>query len=146
MLILRRRWGKEKFPWFLPDDNAVIKNIYCELNSENVIDVQSKMADFLEENGCGIKTSMKIQLIIEELGMMIADKNDTCVLSEWTMMINDEIQLIVRYDGESLNLIDKNTDDDSVRSMVLSNIMHNQENKNYLMSTGFNRCVFGFSK
>ena len=147
ILILPRVWGKEKFPWFLPDTGIFMETFDVVISPENIVELNEKITNILEQKDVGMKTSIRMQLIIEELGMSIFDKNGKKeILSEWTISVDNDVRLVIRYEGKAIDFTGETEEDASIRSMVLSNLMAQQEKKQFLMSTGFNRCALMFGK
>lgn len=147
-VTLCRVWGKEKAPWFLPENDYYMQSFHIALTQDEVMGLIGELETILEEKEVSMKSSMKIQLFTEELGMTLVEHNkDKEILSEWTISINEDVRLIVRYGGEAIDLTKESEEiDDSYRAMFLSRLMNAQEDKRYLMSTGLNRCAFVFSK
>lgn len=147
ILILPHIWGKGKFPWFLPENDFYMETFDVVLSPENIVNLNEQITEVLENHDVGMKTSVRLQLIIEELGMSILDKNDKKeILSEWTISVDNEVRLVIRYEGTAIDLTGESEEDASIRSLVLSNLMAQQEKKQFLMSTGFNRCALIFEK
>lgn len=147
-LILVKLWGKEKSPWFLPDDEDFMKTFHMELDQDKIMNMNSEIQELLEEHQVNRRSSIRLQLFVEELGMLLLEKNEhKKILLEWTISIGEKVHLIVRYGGDKLDLTQGMEEDaEPIRAMVLAKLMEAQEDKRYLMSTGLNRCSFTFNR
>ena len=77
--------------------------------------------------------------------MLIADKNQgEKILSECSIIIKDDIQLIIRDNGVIFDITDEDSKISSLRSYVVANIMSSQQRKFHLVSTSYNRNIFCF--
>lgn len=145
ILILPKLWKGTDFPWFLPKPDFYMETFNLTLSPEKIVSLKDKLEEILEEHEVPMKTSMRIQLITEELGMAIFEKNkEKDILTEWTISIEDDVKFVIRYEGDNIDLTEENEDLDSIRAMLLTNLMAEEDNCTFLMSTGFNRCVFHF--
>ena len=86
-------------------------------------------------------------LLTEELEMLILEKNPgKKILSECTLMIRDDIQLIFRDNGVLFDITDEDSSITSLRSYLVANLMVRQRRKNHLVTTSYNRNAFRFEK
>ena len=86
-------------------------------------------------------------LTIEEVCMLISEKNpDKKILSECTIIIGDDIQLIIRDNGIIFDITDTDCKISSIRSYVVANMMIHQQKKMHLVTTSYNRNIFRFDK
>jgi hypothetical protein len=84
------------------------------------------------------------------IGLLINERNKDSkkpVNAECTLMIQpDGVRLIVRDSGVIFDITDEKAKADSYRQYVVSNLMVNHEAKLYMVTTGYNRNEFFFSR
>lgn len=86
-------------------------------------------------------------LFIEEIGMLIYEKNPGKKIScECSVMIGDDVQVIMRYDGVISDVTNPDNEVESFRSYMVANMMMYTPNKRSLITTGYNRNMFRFEK
>ena len=147
IIYLTRRYGREDCPLLLselPDNvQSYLFDLYTE--PEQIIGLQKKVEDLLVENGIDYRTVGKVKLLIEELYMLIREKNgDKGILSECSVMLRPEgVQLITKDDGV---LFDISEDDVAVTSMISLAVSAYMEklgqNRRHLTTMSFNRSSF----
>lgn len=146
-IVVIIKWGKKEYPFYLPEDEGIVKRFDVILSNDSVMEIRNEMETILDENEIDMAVSIKIQLYIEEIGMLIIDKNEgNEVLSEWTFRIHDKVSCIIRYDGKMLDLTKEANEDPSIGELLLSGLMMKQEEKRYLSSTGLNRLALEFDR
>ncbi len=103
MIFITARYGKKDCPLLLSkvpgDDYSFLFHLSVE--PEQIIDLQKKVEALLVENNVDRRTVGKIKLLIEELYMLIREKNEQKpVLSEMTVFLHpEEIKIITKDDG-----------------------------------------------
>lgn len=103
---------------------------------------------FMTARGVPDEVTHKIMLLIEEIGMMIIERNpDKRVLAEYTIELHDDksAKLTVRDNGEIFDITDADTDVKSWRSYFLSRYMLLIRKRKNLTTTSFNRNIFEVS-
>ena len=101
----------------------------------------------LREKGVENRTVLNCMLIVEEACMLIREKNgNKAVNCECTVIVKEDITMILRDDGVIFDMTDVEADVSSLRQFVVASIMERQEGKKYLKTTGINRNVFRFER
>lgn len=112
---------------------------------EQVIEVQQKVSELLTEKGVDRRTVGKVKLLIEELYMLIHEKNgDKTILSELTVFLLPEgVQLITKDDGILFDISEEDVSVTSIASFAVSAYMEKLgENRRHLTTMSFNRSAF----
>ena len=148
LLFVRIKYGKENTPLLLADREKSLKTVFYEftVTPEAIIAVQKNAGDFLRENNVDKKLITKTELLIEELYMLVYERNEKkpTVCAECTALIRDDgIQIIEKDDGVLFNLSDENSLPTSLGSFVVASYMEKmQGNKMYLTTMSYNHNVF----
>ncbi len=147
MLFLTARYGKEDCPLLLSKVPGSDKSRLFQLSvqPEQIIDLQKQVQSLLENEGVNRRTVGRVKLLVEELYMLIAEKNEgRQVLSELTVFIRPEgIQLISKDDGVLFDISEEDVSVTSIASFVVSNYMEKLGNdKRHLTTMSFNRSAF----
>ena len=93
MLYLRARYGREDCPLLLSKVPGNDKSwlFHLEVEPVQIIDLQKKVEAVLLENSVDKRTVGSVKLLVEELYVLIAEKNaGKTVLSECTVFLRDE--------------------------------------------------------
>jgi hypothetical protein len=112
---------------------------------EQIIGLQKQVQALLEEKGVDRRIVGRIKLLIEELYILIAEKNEgKRVLSELTVFLRPEgIQMISKDDGVLFDISEEDVSVTSIASFVVSNYMEKLGNdKRHLTTMSFNRSAF----
>ena len=147
IIYLTRRYGREDCPLLLselPDNvQSYLFDLYTE--PEQIIGLQKKVEDLLVENGIDYRTVGKVKLLIEELYMLIREKNgDKGILSECSVMLRPEgVQLITKDDGVLFDISEDDVAVTSLISLAVSAYMEKLgQNRRHLTTMSFNRSSF----
>ena len=147
-LFVRLRYGKENTPLLLADREKSLKAAFYEftITPEAVIAVQKNVGDFLRANNVDRKLVSKTELLIEELYMLVYERNDKkpTVCAECTALIRDDgIQIIEKDDGRLFDLTDEDSLPSSLGAFVVASYMEKMKgNKMYLTTMSYNRNTF----
>lgn len=134
---------KKQFPLLLENNEAIIHSFDIILNPENIITVQRKIEEILEQSNASLKTRIQLSLLIEELCMLIMEKNGNQeILSEISVFIDKDVKLIIRDNGVIFDITSENSAMDSFRGYFVKNMMQHQEDKMNLTTTSYNRNFF----
>ena len=146
-IYLTRRYGREDCPLLLselPDHvQSYLFDLYTE--PEQIIGLQKKVEALLVENGIDYRTVGKVKLLIEELYMLIREKNgDKGILSECSVMLRPEgVQLITKDDGVLFDISEDDVTVTSLISLAVSAYMEKLgQNRRHLTTMSFNRSSF----
>lgn len=148
VLYIRIRYGAENYPLLLTDKLKGFKYKFYEfkLNPESIVGTQHQVEKFLVENNIGKKTISKVKLLIEDLYMLIYEKNgaDKAVYAECTVIIRDTgVQLITKDDGVLFDLSSEDVVAGSIIEFMVSGYMEKlKDNKKYLTTMSYNRNTF----
>ena len=148
LLFVRLRYGKENTPLLLADREKSLKAVFHEftVTPEAVIAVQKNIGDFLRANNVDKKLVSKTELLIEELYMLVYERNDKkpTVCAECTALIRDDgIQIIEKDDGALFDLTDEDSLPSSLGAFVVASYMEKMKgNKMYLTTMSYNRNTF----
>ena len=118
-------------------------DLYTE--PEEIIGLQKKVEALLVENGIDYRTVGKVKLLIEELYMLIREKNgDKGILSECSVMLRpDGVQLITKDDGVLFDISEDDVTVTSLVSLAVSAYMEKLgQNRRHLTTMSFNRSSF----
>jgi hypothetical protein len=108
--------------------------------------VQQQVDRFLAENGVSRKIVLKVKLLVEDLYMLIYEKNgtDVPVYAECTVIIRDTgVQIITKDDGVLFDLSSDDVVAGSIVEFMVSGYMERLKNdKMYLTTMSYNRNTF----
>ena len=145
------RYGRKNSPLLLSELNWRGEPYLFSLITEpvEIIALQKKVETLLVEKNFDKKAIGRAKLLIEELFMLIREKNDDkAVLCECSIiLLPDMVRIIVKDDG---NLFDISEDDVTVTSLTafaVSAYMNNLgQDKRYLTTMSLNRSAFEIKK
>lgn len=147
MLYIIARYGKKDCPLLLSkvpgDKNCYLFHLLVE--PEQIIGLQKEVEALLVEKEADKRTVGKIKLLIEELYMLIREKNENkTILSEFTISLHpDEIKIITKDDGVLFDISEEDVSVTSIASFAVSAYMEQLgENRHYLTTMSFNRSAF----
>lgn len=147
LIYITARFGKKDCPLLLSkvpgDENSYLFHLSVE--PEQIIGVQKDVERLLLENNVDRRTVGKIKLLIEELYMLIRERNgDKKVLSELTVFLHPkEIRIITKDDGILFDISEDDVNVTSIASFAVSAYMEKLgENRHYLTTMSFNRSAF----
>ena len=98
---------------------------------------------------------MQIQILIEELGLLILEKNGGLdktkhgkkIHAECTLMIEpNTVRIILRDSGIIFDITDADARVSSFRQFFVASVMERHRSKAYLTTTGYNRNEFAFPR
>ena len=151
LFYVRLRYGKENCPLMLAERKKSITEAFFEftVSPEMIMAVQKQTGDFLRQHGTDKKNVMKAELLIEELFMLIYEKNDkkNTVCAECTVILKDgSIRIITKDDGVLFNIADEDAGISSLRSFVVASFMETlKTGKKYLTTMSYNRNTFSLT-
>lgn len=147
LIYIVARYGKKDCPMLLSkvfgDENSYLFHLSVE--PEQIIGVQKDVERLLLESNVDRRTVGKIKLLIEELYMLIRERNgDKKVLSELTVFLHPkEIRIITKDDGILFDISEDDVNVTSIASFAVSAYMEKLgENRHYLTTMSFNRSAF----
>ena len=147
MLYLRARYGKDDCPLLLSKVPGSDRSWLFQLEVEpvQIIDLQKKVEAVLLENSVDKRTVGSVKLLIEELYVLIAEKNaGKTVLSECTVFLRDEgVQIITKDDGVLFDISEQDVSVPSLASFAVSAYMEKLgDDRRHLTTMSYNRSAF----
>lgn len=87
----------------------------------------------------------RIMMLVEELYMLTLERNPgRRTVAACTIIVGREITFISRDTGAIFDITDADSPVSSFRSFVVSSMMEQHEERNYLLTTSYNRQIFRF--
>ena len=110
--------------------------------------MRDQVEAYLNKQHIQPKSISYAMLLIEEIGMLILEKNKKKqTMMECTVLIKEKVQVIFRDDGEIFDVTDADGEVNSLRSYVVANMMTETfDSKYHLVTTSFNRNKFELEK
>jgi hypothetical protein len=147
MIFITTHYGKENCPLLLSKVPGNDSSRLFQLSVEpvQIIDLQKKIEALLLENNIDKRTVGHIKLLIEELYILIYEKNEgKCVLSECTIILRpDGVQIITKDDGVLFDISEEDVSVTSLTSFAISAYMEKLgKNRRHLTTMSFNRSSF----
>lgn len=147
MLVIRIRYGKKNCPLLLSKvpGHKNITNFEISVEPKKIISLQQDVESLLKDNKVDTLTINRVKLLIEELYMLIWEKNEEKpVLGEMTIYIDpDQIRIISKDNGVLFDISEEDVDVTSITSYLVSAYMEKLgENRQYLTTMSFNRSAF----
>ena len=145
-------YGSERFPYLLPLKNEDDIFIYdFGLSVKNCIAVVETVGSVLSERGYPAEKARFVELVIEESLMLIREKNPgekDGLSAECALILEDKgIRVILRDSGKVFNPTDTEAYIRTFRQYIVSQILTViPDRKQYIASSGYNRCEFFFEK
>lgn len=147
MAFLAARYGKADCPLLLSkvpgSDSSYLFQLAVE--PEQIIDLQKKAEALLLEHGIDKRTVGRVKLLIEELYILISEKNEgKRVLSECTVFLRPEgVQIITKDDGVLFDVSEDDVNATSIAAFAVSAYMEKLgQDRRHLTTMSFNRSAF----
>ena len=141
--FLRVKYGK-KFPLLLDDRDIVSKDVV--LTVDKLMEIRNWAGQECEKRGIASSVSIKIQLLLEELGMLIIEKNGIRPpRAEVSICFKKDIKVMIRDDGVIYDVMDPDAAL-SFRSMFVTELLQKGSRSAYLLTQNYNRNVFTLEK
>ena len=147
MIYLLMRYGKKDCPLLLSkvpgDQHCYMFRI--SVSPEKIVALQQEVGNLLNKNNVDRRTVGKVKLLIEELYMLILEKNgDKTVLSELTVFLHpDEIKIITKDNGVLFDVSEEDVNVTSLAAFAVSAYMEKLgDNRRHLTTMSFNRSAF----
>ena len=147
MLYVYRKYGRENYPLLIKEkeDNVLSFFYEVDIKPKSIIELQTEIAGELEKNGADKQIIGRVKLLVEELYMLIYEKNgQKLVRGECTIIINENngISLITKDDGVLLDLAAEDVSAGTIGEYLISNYMRKLPGKKNLITMSYNRNVF----
>ncbi len=143
--FIRSKYGKKGFPWYLEETGEDSFGYDLYVTKDTIPEIRDKVKSELDLRGYEIAN---IEILIEELYTRIYEKNPgRAVCSECALLFGENyVRIIVRDNGVIFNFVDENNSVESLNAHVLNSLLERTEDKQYLITTSFNRNGFIFEK
>lgn len=143
--FIRTRYGKEGFPLYLEETGEEVVAWDLNVTRDMIPEIRDKAKAELDKHGYEIK---HLEILIEELYTRIYEKNQgKTICSECALLFGpDHVRIIVRDNGVIFNFVDENNAVESLNAHVLNSLLERTTEKEYLITTSFNRNGFVFEK
>ena len=142
-LLLSHKHG-EKFPLLLEKKDIVSRDDMLTVAS--LMEIRDWVGKECDKRGIATKTKTKLEVMVEDLGMLIIEKNKKRpVLTEITISFKRDIKVVIRDDGVLYDV----TDPDaalSFRSMFVAGLLRHGSRACYLFTQNYNRNVFSIER
>lgn len=138
--------GKKGFPfYFTTEENEEGVSYDFYVTKESIPEVRDWVYHQLSDHDFHIEN---LEILIEEFYTRVLEKNtDKRVLSECTLLFTDkQVRILVRDNGVIFNFVDENNAVESLNAHVLNSLLEKTKDKDYLITTSFNRNGFVFEK
>lgn len=151
-LVILFVYGKKSFPYLMPFRNEERIFFYSfPLSSENTAAMAETAGSLLTEENYPRKTGKFVELVLEEVLMLIREKNPEAekkLIAECSLILEDDgVRLILRDSGGVFDLTDSEADIQSFRQYIVTRVMTNfPKRRMYIASAGYNRCEFFFER
>lgn len=144
------RFGKNQFPFLLQEMKDEIVVLDARLTPDSAADLSKQVEDCLLYHQWAKEAAGRAALFTEEMGLSILERNKKMkkhLLIELSLFLEeDSVLMIERDSGELFDLTDSDLAVKGLSSFVLSGLMTAQQEKNYLVTTGYNRNMIRFEK
>ena len=144
-LFVRKKYGKELFPWLIEDvPGRTVNNWSLYLDDESVIELRDLLERELKAEGVDSSTSVKLMIIAEDSLMSVAEHNPgKRILAECTLAVADEyVEYITKDTGRVFDITDSDMKLASFRDYIVSSLACSVSDRRNLLTTGYNRSCF----
>ena len=121
-----------------------------KLTPESAGKLSGQVKGALLSHGYQKEEALRAALFVEEIGLTVMEKNKQAkkpVLIELSLFFEDDSVLLIERDsGKLFDITDPDLNIDGLSSMILSGLMDSQEEKAYLVTTGYNRNIIRFRR
>lgn len=148
MLYVYLRFGKERFPLLL-DTGTEIEVMEDILTPETAASLSGRVGSSLLSHQYPKVLANRAALFVEEVGLTVLSRNKQAkkpVLIEFSLFLEpDSVLVIERDSGELFDLTDPDLKIQGLHGFVINGLLKAQEEKAYLVTTGYNRNMIRFS-
>ena len=151
MLFVRLKFGKDNFPFLLKDMETEIEVMDDIPTPQNAAALSERVGNILKHHEYPDVTATRASLFVEEIGLTILEMNRKSkkpVLMELSLFFKpDSVLLILRDSGLLFDITDPDLKIKGLSGFVLNGLMKaHEEEKAYLVTTGYNRNMIRFSR
>ena len=149
------RYGREQFPILMTPSGDVLLNRTILLDQENIMSLVYDTHVFLEENNVSKSSQNRVELTMEELLLLIRDRNSDLsivkkarqVFAECCVRISsDGVDMSVWDSGEIFDVTEVDGDIINFRAYFVERFLSVNREKKHMIATSFNKnfCHFKF--
>ena len=147
-LFVYLRFGKDNFPFLLKDMDSDIVVLDEVLTPQATAALSEKVESSLLSHQFPKGTASRAALFVEEIGRTVLDINKQtkkAVLMELSLIFEEDSVLVIERDSGTLfDLTDPDAEIKGLSGFILSGLMEAQQDKAYLVTTGYNRNMIRF--
>ena len=135
---------KNSFPLLLEDRDIVSKDVV--LTVDRLMEVRNWAGCECDKRNIASSVKLKIELLLEELGMLIIDRNGIHPpLAEFSICFKKDIKVMIRDDGVIYDVMDPDAAL-SFRSMFATELLQKDSRSAYQLTQNYNRNVFSIER
>jgi len=150
MFYVYKRFGKDNFPFLLKNMESEIEVMDNVLTPENAVALSVHVRDSLLSHKYPGIVAERAALFVEEIGSTILEfnkKSKKDILIELSLLFQkDSVLVVVRDSGELFDATSPDLEIKGLSSYILNGLMEAQNEKEYLVTTGYNRNMIRFLK
>ena len=144
------RFGKENFPFLLKNMESEILVMDETLTKETAASLSVDVEKSFLDHHYPLTIAEKASLFVEEVGNTVLEMNKESkepILIELSIFFESESALIIERDsGVLFDLTNPDVEIKGLSGFVLSGLMSSQQDKAYLVTTGYNRNMIRFAR
>ena len=144
------RFGKDNFPFLLKDIESEIVVMDESLTPETAANLSKDVEKSFIDHNYSVSVAERASLFVEEIGLTVLEMNKESkkpVLIELSIFFEPESAFIIERDsGVLFDLTDPDVEIKGLSGFVLSGLMSAQQEKAYLVTTGYNRNMIRLSR
>lgn len=148
MIFVYLKFGKDNFPFILKSMESEIEVMDNVLTPDNTVALSEQVRESMLSHRYSKSVANRAALFVEELGSTILEVNEKTkkpVLIELSLFFKeDSVLIILRDSGELFDATDPNLKVKGLNSFILNGLMEAQKEKEYLVTTGYNRNIIRF--
>lgn len=148
MTFVYLKFGKDNFPFILKSMESEIEVMDNVLTPDNTVALSEQVRESMLSHRYSKSVANRAALFVEELGSTILEVNEKTkkpVLIELSLFFKeDSVLIILRDSGELFDATDPNLKVKGLSSFILNGLMEAQKEKEYLVTTGYNRNIIRF--
>ena len=143
-------FGRARFPLLL--EHLTLADYWymheMRLTPENLIAYRDSVGELLKRKSVNEMNVVKAMLLLEEMGMSIYERNGKRnVLMEFAILLREkDFVLVIKDDGKIMDLTDLEQSVTGLRAYLVNMFMTVQREKQYLLTSNYNRHVFRFER
>jgi len=150
MLFVFFKFKKDNFPFLLKNLETDIEVLDGILTPDAAVALSKEVGERLAEHQYPKEEVNRAALFVEEIGLTILENNRKAkknILIELSLFFEEDSVLIIERDsGKLFDITNPDYQVKGLSGFILSGLMASHKEKAYLVTTGYNRNMFRFSK